>query len=107
MDRLSRFVVRHRLAVGVFWLVVFLAGAASAGRVSGRLSQDFATPGAASYPVNRAILNAYGTGGDGYPQAVLVTLPAGATVDDPAAGRDGQASRRLRVMTAAMRTAAV
>jgi hypothetical protein len=86
---------------------VFLAGAANADRVSGWLSQDFATPSAASHPVNRAILNAYGTGRDGYPQAVLVTLPAGATVDDPAAGRDGQASRRLRVMTAAMRTAAV
>jgi hypothetical protein len=58
-------VVRHRLLVVVFWLAVFAAGVATAGKESGRLSQDFATPGAPSYPVNQAILHTYGAGGDG------------------------------------------
>jgi RND superfamily putative drug exporter len=87
MRALSRFVVRHRLLVAVFWLVVFVAGAATASKVSGRLSQDFSTPSAPSYPVNQAILRAYGSGGDGYPEAVLITVPAGATLDDPATTR--------------------
>jgi RND superfamily putative drug exporter len=86
MQALSRFVLGHRLLVRLFWLVVFAAGAATADRVSGRLSQDFATPGAASYPVNQAILHSYGTGGDGYPEAVVITLPAGTTVDTPESG---------------------
>ncbi|HEV8274244.1 MAG TPA: hypothetical protein VGQ26_00890, partial [Streptosporangiaceae bacterium] len=43
MQAQSRFVLGPRLLVGLFWLVVFAAGAATADRVSGRLSQDFAT----------------------------------------------------------------
>jgi RND superfamily putative drug exporter len=96
MQALSRFVVRHRLLVALFWLAVFAAGAATADKVSGRLSQDFATPGVPSYPVNQAILRTYGTGGDGYPEAVVITLPPGVTVDTPDVARAlRQAMERL------------
>jgi RND superfamily putative drug exporter len=83
MDRLSRFLLRHRLAVGLFWLAVLVVGMASAGSVSGRLSTDFALPGARSYEANQAILRLYGNGAEARPLVPVVTLPAGTTVDSP------------------------
>ena len=49
MLALSRFVQRHKLAVAVFWLAVLSAGAVASAKLSGRLSAQFALPGAASY----------------------------------------------------------
>jgi putative drug exporter of the RND superfamily len=83
MDRLSRFLLRHRLAVGLFWLAVLVVGMASAGSVSGRLSTDFALPGAKSYEADQAILRLYGNGAQARPLVPVVTLPAGTTVDSP------------------------
>ena len=45
MPRLTQFLLRHKLAVVAAWLVVLVAGAAAAGVVPGRLSQEFAFPG--------------------------------------------------------------
>jgi putative drug exporter of the RND superfamily len=83
MDRLSRFLLRHRLAVGLGWLAVLVAGMATAGMVSGRLSTDFSLPGAKSYEADRAILRVYGNGGHARPVVPVITLPAGTTVDSP------------------------
>jgi RND superfamily putative drug exporter len=83
MERRSRFLLRHRLAVGLFWLTVLIVGIASAGKVSGRLTTDFSLPGAKSYEANRAILRVYGNGADARPLVPVVTLPAGTTVDSP------------------------
>jgi RND superfamily putative drug exporter len=83
MERLSRFLLRHRLAVGLFWLAVLVVGMASAGTVPGRLATDFSLPGARSYEANQAILRVYGNGGDARPLVPVVTLPAGTTVDSP------------------------
>jgi RND superfamily putative drug exporter len=83
VERLSRFVLRHRLAVALVWLAVLAAGVATASKVSGRLSQEFSVPSAPSYTVNRQILATYGTGGDGYPEVAVITLPPGVTVDTP------------------------
>jgi uncharacterized membrane protein YdfJ with MMPL/SSD domain len=82
MHRLSNFVLRHRLAVGLFWLAVLVVGMGSAGKVSGRLSTDFSLPGAKSYDADRAILRAHGSGGPANPLVLVVTLPAGNTVDN-------------------------
>jgi hypothetical protein len=49
MLAVSRFVLRHKLAVVIFWLVVLAAGGAAAAKLPGRLSAQFALPGAASY----------------------------------------------------------
>jgi putative drug exporter of the RND superfamily len=83
MDRLSRFLLRHRLVVGLCWLAVLLVGIATAGTVSGRLATNFSLPGAKSYETNQAILRLYGNGGDTRPLVPVVTLPAGTTVDSP------------------------
>jgi RND superfamily putative drug exporter len=83
MSRLTSFLLRHKLAVVAAWLVVLVAGAAAAGVVPGRLSQEFSFPGQEGYEANVAILEAYGTGGPGNPLVPVVELPAGTTVDSP------------------------
>ena len=45
MPRLTAFVLRHRLLVVVFWLVLAAAGGLTVGTTTGRLSQSFAAPG--------------------------------------------------------------
>jgi len=81
-QRLSRFLLGHKLAVVAAWLLVLVAGVAAAGAVSARLSQDFSFPGEEGYEANVAILRAYGTGGPGNPLVPVITLP-GMTVDSP------------------------
>src|SRR6266571_549850 len=75
MAGLSRFVLRHKLAVAVFWLAVLAVGVVASARLSGRLSAQFALPGAASYQADQQILREYGNGGPGYPEVVVVRLP--------------------------------
>ena len=79
MDRSTRFVLRHRRWIFVAWLVILAAGAASAGKLSGRLSFDFSRPGQQGYETTRKVLQAYGA--DASPAAVpTFTVPAGQTV---------------------------
>ena len=85
---LSRFVLRHKLAVVLAWLVVLVAGGAASSKLADRLSQDFSFPGQPGYEANVAILQRYGNGGPGNPLVPVVTLPAGTTVDSPGV-RDG------------------
>src|SRR5690348_8636149 len=80
MLAVARFVLCHKLAVAVFWLVVLAAGGAASAKLSGRLSAQFALPGAASYQASQQILRIYGTGGPGYPEAAVVTLPPGPVI---------------------------
>src|SRR6266540_2420299 len=81
----SRFVLRHKLLVALFWLAVLLPGAIATGHVAGRLSQQFALPGQKAYEANQAILHTYGNGGEQLALVPVVSLPAGATVDDEGA----------------------
>ena len=83
MPRLTRFLLRHKLAVVAAWLVVLVAGGAAAGVVPGRLSQEFAFPGKEGYEANVAIVAAYGNGGPGNPLVPVITLAEGTTVDSP------------------------
>jgi putative drug exporter of the RND superfamily len=94
--KLSRFVLRHKLAVVLAWLAVLIAGGAGSSKVAGRLAQDFSFPGQPGYEANLAVLERYGNGGPGNPLVPVVTLPRGRTVDDPGV-RAGlaQAARRL------------
>jgi RND superfamily putative drug exporter len=76
---LTRFVLRHKLMVAVFWLLVLVAGVAASAKVSSRLSGQFAITGAASFKANTQIQHLYGNGGAGYPEVALVRLPPGTT----------------------------
>ncbi len=78
--RLARMVLRHRKAVLLGWLVVFLVGAGAAGHVAKRLNFDFSLPGQPGYETALKIEHAYGNGGFGAPSIAVVTVPPGATV---------------------------
>src|SRR5260221_3217895 len=84
MLAVSRFVLRHKLAVVAFWLAVLVAGGVASAKLSGRLSAQFALPGAASYQAGQQILRLYGNGGPGYPEVAVVTLPPGGPAGSPA-----------------------
>src|ERR671936_1948628 len=80
LARLARFVLRHRKAVVAFWLVLLVAGVAGAGRVSDRLTFDFALPGEPGYETAKQIDRIYGNGGSQPPSILVVTAPRGETV---------------------------
>jgi RND superfamily putative drug exporter len=84
MLTVSRFVLRHKLAVVVFWILVLAAGGFASAHLSSRLSGQFALPSASSYQANQQILRTYGNGGDGYPEVVAVTFPPGETAGSSA-----------------------
>jgi RND superfamily putative drug exporter len=84
MVAMTRFVLRHKSAVVVFWLVVLVAGGAASAKLSSRLSPSFALPGAAGYQANQQVLRLYGNGGSGYPEVAVVRLPPGQDAASPA-----------------------
>jgi RND superfamily putative drug exporter len=84
MPRLTAFVLRHRLLVVVFWLVLAAAGGLTVGTTTGRLSQSFAAPGSPAQNAADHIAAAYHVDASADPDIVVVTVPAGQTVDSPA-----------------------
>ncbi|HEY0560195.1 MAG TPA: MMPL family transporter [Frankiaceae bacterium] len=81
LTRLSDVAVRHRRLVGLFWLLIFVAGAATAGTTQSRLKVDFSLPHQPGYEAGKALLAAYGTGADrGALTVVRVVPPGGQTV---------------------------
>ncbi len=83
MTRLSGWLLRHKLAVLLFWSLVLAVGVVQAPAVNQRMSTDFSLPGQRGYQANLAISEAYGSGGHANPAVPVVTLPAGVTVDSP------------------------
>lgn len=63
MHRLAEFVLSHRLAVVLFWVVVAGAGAATAGKTVDSLSYEFGLPGEPAYEANVQIQRQFGGGG--------------------------------------------
>ncbi|GIG88843.1 MMPL family transporter [Plantactinospora endophytica] len=79
----TEWVLRHRTAVVLFWLVLTGAGGALAGRTVDALSFDFALPDQPAYQANQEILERFGTGGPHDPLVLAVTLPPGRSVTEP------------------------
>ena len=77
MDRLTRFVLRHRALVAVAWLVAMVAGGATAGVTTERLAFDFSMPGQPGYETEKQLLAVYGNGGSTPPYVVTVTADEG------------------------------
>src|SRR5258705_338791 len=86
MTRLTALVLRHRLLVVVFWLVVAVAGGLTVGTTTGRLSQSFAAPGSPAQNAADRIAAAYHVDTTTDPDVVVVTAPAGQSVDSPSSG---------------------
>jgi len=84
METVTRWILRHRIIVAAFWIVVAAAGLTSAGSAANALSQQYSAPtGYEGVATNAAILRTYGTGGGASPLVPVITLPRGVTVAAP------------------------
>ncbi|ROR91010.1 MMPL family transporter [Nocardioides aurantiacus] len=81
MERLARTVMRHRLIVSIFWLIMFLCGGFAAGQLSDRLTFDFSLPGQPGDTAEKQLMQTYGISSfDTY--VAVVTVPEGETVTE-------------------------
>ena len=83
MPALTRFVLRHKALVALFWVVVAAAGVMTISGTTHRMTNDFAMPGQA-FKVDNRIASQYGNGGSQAPYLPVITVPAGQKVTDPA-----------------------
>lgn len=83
LDRAFGWVLRHRRAVLLTWLLVTVAGVLAAPSFSGRLQSglQLSSPG---FTANQALAREYGGAGEN-PSLLVVDLPAGQVVSGPAA----------------------
>jgi RND superfamily putative drug exporter len=95
MQRLTRFVLAHKLLVITCWLVLAVAGGMTAAATTKRLTNSFAMPGAA-FTTDARIRALYRDNGAQDPIVPVITLPAGTTVRSP-----GVAARADRAFAAA------
>ncbi|MEU2339773.1 MMPL family transporter [Streptomyces sp. NPDC006654] len=98
MEKLSGWVIRHRLVVGLSWLVITVVGVLVAPSLSGRLQPGTHVTGP-GYTANVQIARSYG-GATQDPAVVVLDLPAGQTVNSP------QAQANLRAVDRGIATAA-
>lgn len=83
MRRWTTWVLRLRWLVVVGWVAVAVVGGVLAPKTIDRLSYDFGLPGQPAFETNERILAEFGNGGAIDPLAVVLSVPAPATVDDP------------------------
>src|SRR5579859_1110486 len=98
VERLSAWVVRHRLKVMVAWLAITIVGIVVAPTLSSRLVSGVHVNSAA-YTADAQIAARYG-GATSDPGVLVLGLPAGETVSSPAA------AAQLRAVDAAIAKAA-
>jgi putative drug exporter of the RND superfamily len=79
---ITRFVLRHKALVALFWVVVAAAGVMTISGTTHRMTNNFAMPGQA-FKVDNQIASEYGNGGSEAPYLPVITLPAGQKVTDP------------------------
>jgi putative drug exporter of the RND superfamily len=101
VERLTEWVLRHRLLVVLVWLAVAVAGGATTTTTVDRLSYDFALPGQPAYETNEAIAEQFGGGGLDEPLLIVARgADAGATAQE-LAQQATQQVQGTRVVTAA------
>jgi putative drug exporter of the RND superfamily len=83
MTALTRFVLRHKALVALFWVIVATVGVMTISGTTHRMTNDFAMPGQA-FKVDNQIARQYGNGGNQTPYVPVITVPAGERVTDPA-----------------------
>jgi putative drug exporter of the RND superfamily len=82
VTRLAEFVLRHKIYVLLFWVVMFVVGVGAAGQTSKRLVVDFSLPGQPGYETEKELLAKFGNGGSNPPTIAVVTVPEGTTVQE-------------------------
>ena len=76
MTALTRFVLRHKALVALFWVVVAVVGVTTISGTTHRMTNNFSMPGQATV-VDNQIASQYGNGGDQTPYVPVITVPAG------------------------------
>jgi RND superfamily putative drug exporter len=104
MSTLTRFVLKHKLLVIAFWLILALAGAMTATSTTKRLTNSFAMPGAA-FRADARIQELYLHNGAEDPTVPVITLPPGTTIHTP--GVDRQLDRAFAAARQIIPTARV
>ncbi|SEQ07742.1 putative drug exporter of the RND superfamily [Streptomyces sp. yr375] len=85
MERMTRWVLAHRLPVVLIWVVLTLAGGAMSGSTIDKLSFESRLPDKSSQAANDALAQRFSqTGGKNAPLLLVVTVPEGATLDSAA-----------------------
>ncbi|HJY71306.1 MAG TPA: hypothetical protein VJ347_05960, partial [Streptosporangiaceae bacterium] len=83
MTALTRFVLRHKALVALFWVVVATVGVMTISGTTHRMTNNFSMPGQA-FKVDNQIASQYGNGGSQAPYVPVITVPAGERITDPA-----------------------
>ena len=99
MQALTRFVLRHKALVALAWLLIAVAGAATIGGTTHRMTNNFAMPGQA-YRVDNQIVADYGNGGSQAPYVPVLTAAPGQRMTAPAVA--AEADRVFRSMAASV-----
>src|ERR1051326_3700474 len=82
--QLTRFSLRHRKTVVVFWLLLTAFGVFGSGKAFNAFSQQYSVPGRDGYETNAAITRSFGNGGNSAPIVAVVSLPPHDSVQSPA-----------------------
>ena len=85
MNTIATFVLRHRRAVLLFWLLAMVIGLATTSQTTKRLTSDFSIPSQPGFATARQVERTFGSGGLGNSAVVLVKAPPGHSVVGSAA----------------------
>ncbi|HEX5190521.1 MAG TPA: MMPL family transporter [Streptosporangiaceae bacterium] len=104
MHSLTRFVLRHKALVALFWLAVTVAGVLTVSGTTHRMTNNFSMPGQA-FKADNQIVRTYGNGASQTPFVTVLTAPAGQPISDPAVA--AQTGRIFAAAAAALPNARV
>jgi RND superfamily putative drug exporter len=65
MNRITRFVLGHKVMISIAWLVLAAVGGATAGTTTNRLTGDFTVPGSRAFQTDGKIDALYHNGAGG------------------------------------------
>ncbi len=80
---MTNFILRHKALVALFWLILTVAGIATVGGTTHRMTNNFSMPGQ-SFQIDSKIVAEYGTGGAQAPYVAVLTVAPAQRVTDPA-----------------------
>jgi RND superfamily putative drug exporter len=94
MASFTRFSLAHKRLILAFWLLLLVAGLASAGRATEAFSDQYSVPGREGYETNASITSTFGNGGNSPPIVLVATVPPATRVDSAAVRTDLRRAER-------------